>query len=290
MKFMPANLTQTVSRNAFTVKANSPHLFFGAGLVGMAVSTVLACRATLKLEATLDEIQKDLDNIKVMRTQVDDKGRNTYSLKQYQQDLLYVYTKATVKLGKLYAPAVIFGVVSTGLLAGSHVQLTRRNAALLGAYAALNEAYEHYRQRVREEIGDEKEREIYYDIRSKQLESGELVTTVDPTKHSIYARFFDEYSIHWEKDPELNKLFVQCQQNFANQLLLTKGHLFLNEVYDMLGIERSGAGQVVGWLVGNGDSYVDFHIFDGFHNAFVNGHERSVLLDFNVDGVIYDKI
>ena len=84
------------------------------------------------------------------------------------------------------------------------------------------------------------------------------------------------------------------QQTFFNDLLLSRGHLFLNEVYDQIGIDRTKAGQVVGWVVSkDGDNFVDFGLFDGStqeKRMFVNGHENSVLLDFNVDGVIYDKI
>ena len=61
----------------------------------------------------------------------------------------------------------------------------------------------------------------------------------------------------------------------------------------MLGIPRSQAGAVVGWVLGEGDDYIDFGMFDGNNMAtrdFVNGYERSILLDFNVDGVIYDLI
>jgi hypothetical protein len=64
----------------------------------------------------------------------------------------------------------------------------------------------------------------------------------------------------------------------------------------MLGIDRSKAGSVVGWVItkeGTGDNFIDFGVFDGDNpraRDFVNGREGSILLDFNVDGVIYDKI
>jgi hypothetical protein len=89
----------------------------------------------------------------------------------------------------------------------------------------------------------------------------------------------------------MNRLFVTCQQNYLNHVLQVRGHVFLNEAYDALGLERSTAGAVVGWVMGdNGDNYIDFGIFEAQNARFVNGSERSILLDFNVDGVIYDKI
>lgn len=111
---------------------------------------------------------------------------------------------------------------------------------------------------------------------------------------SDYARFFDETCAPWEKDPEYNVCFLNQQQNFANDLLRRQGYLFLNDVYDMLGIARTKAGQVVGWVYDEknpiGDNYVDFGLYDLRNARFVNGYEKSILLDFNVDGVILDKI
>jgi hypothetical protein len=87
-------------------------------------------------------------------------------------------------------------------------------------------------------------------------------------------------------------MFIRSQQNYANDLLNARGHVFLNEVYDMLGIERTSAGAVVGWVRGNGDNEIDFGVLNDLHSGqrFINGDERSVLLDFNVDGVVYDLI
>lgn len=111
---------------------------------------------------------------------------------------------------------------------------------------------------------------------------------------SIYARFFDESRAAWVNDSEHNYMFLKLQQDYANELLKKRGYLFLNEVYDMLSIERSNAGQVVGWVYDPentiGDNYVDFGLKDERNSDFMNGNKRSVLLDFNVDGCILDKI
>lgn len=120
---------------------------------------------------------------------------------------------------------------------------------------------------------------------------------------SQYARFFDETSPYWTKDSEYNLFFLRAQQNHANELLRSRynrdegriGYLFLNEVYEMLGLPKTAAGQIVGWVYKenniDGDNYVDFGIYNIDRNAkFVNGFENSVLLDFNVDGPIIDKI
>jgi hypothetical protein len=291
---LPVALTRTIARKALTFKKDSPHIFFAAGVVGVVASTVLACRATLKLESTLDEFNEDVSHVKELHDK-NDKLAFEYLDNDRTHDLLYVYAKGSLKIAKLYAPAAVVGAISLTALTGSHVQLTRRNAALMAAYTAVQEAYDKYRDRVRSQLGDERELELYRGttteiVKGEDGKKGE-VKIHDPNQRSAYSKFFDEYTKHWSKDPELNRYFIQCQQNYANHILKARGHIFLNEVYDMLGIERSSAGAVVGWVIGpDGDNFVDFGMFEAHNRDFINGRERSIILDFNVDGVIYDKI
>ena len=268
-------LSKTLGRTSLKLKKKSPHIMFGVGITGMVTSTVLACRATLNLSDTLDEVQRDIDQ-----------ARGT------DQDIAYAYIKSGAKLGRLYGPAITVGVVSIGLLSRSHYNLTRQNANLMAAYAALQAGYESYRARVRAELGDDRELALYRGLVAGGDQDGDDVPCLtDPNELSPYARFFDEYSQHWQKDAEKNRLYLQCQQNYANERLRAYGHLFLNEVYDMIGVERTSAGAVVGWVISDkGDNYVDFGMFHPSNSPFINGWEKSVLLDFNVDGVIYDKI
>jgi hypothetical protein len=75
-------------------------------------------------------------------------------------------------------------------------------------------------------------------------------------------------------------------------MLKARGHLFLNEVYDSLGMPRSEAGAVVGWIMGAGDDYVNFGVLIDNDMCIVDFFyaDDEILLDFNVDGVIFDKI
>lgn len=290
MKFVPAKVTRTIGRQVLLAKKNSPHFFFAAGVVGVLGGTFLACRATLKLEESLDEIKTDLDKVKEIKKNAGPE----YSDRDHMKDLGYVYSKSAIKLGKLYGPSIIVGGVSIASLTGSHVQLVRRNVALSSTLALVSKAYENYRIRVQEEIGKDRELEIHRGITTQQLTidgKKELVKVTDPNGWSPYARIFDETTEHYQKNAEYNRIFIQCQQNYLNHLLHARGHVFLNEVYDALGFERSQAGQVVGWITnGEGDGFIDFGLFEATSNRFINGIERAIILDFNVDGVIYDKI
>ena len=205
-----------------------------------------------------------------------------------------------MKIVKLYIPAVIVGGLSIAALTKSHNILTRRNVALTAAYSALEKGFDEYRARVVEKYGEDEDRNLRYGTEQVEIvdEKGKkkLVTRVGPGEPSVYARFFDNGSTSWNKEPEYNLIFLKCQQNYANDLLHSRGHVFLNEVYDMCGIPRSKAGAVVGWLLsknGETDNWINFGVFDGrteIARDFVNGREGAILLDFNVDGVIYDKI
>jgi len=282
-------VTRAIGRRSLTFKKNSPTIFFAAGIAGVVTSTVLACRATLKLSETLDEIEKEVSVVKDMV--LDD----SYTQQAHNRDKTYVYVKSSLKVVRLYGPAVVLGGASIACLTGSHVQLTRRNAALTAAYAIVEEAFREYRERVKMVVGDSREEDIYRGTQTETLKNElgkkEEQVTFDPNQRSMYSKIFDECSVHWQKDPEFNRIFIQCQQNYANNLLQSRGHVFLNEVYDMLDVERTKAGAVVGWVLNpDGDNYVDFGLYEAYNNRFINGWERSMILDFNVDGVIYDKI
>lgn len=289
MKFkIPDGLTKVMAHKSLLAQKHSPTVLLAAGIVGVVGSTVLACRATLKLD---DVLQKDLDRVAdIKATEHPD-----YSDKDRTKDLATVYTRAAVNITKAYAPAFTLGVISVGCIVGSHRILSSRNAGLVAAYGVLEKGYNEYRDRVISELGEDKEKELRYgtEVVNTLGEDGKVRSELKTGK-SIYARFFDESSRNWNKTPAYNQMFLRSQQNYANDLLKSRGHLFLNEVYDMLGLERSPEGSQVGWFLDDtGDSFVDFMIFDGDSYSaqrFVNLDEASVFLDFNVDGVIWDKI
>ena len=294
MKLVPEAISRTVARNALLVQKGSPGLLLGAGIVGMVGTTVLASRATLKMDTVLDEAKGKLETARTLE-------HRDYSEKDRGRDVSLIYFQTGVKIAKLYVPAVVVGGLSIYALTSSHRILTRRNAALTAAYGALDRGFREYRARVVDKYGEEEDRNFRYGTREVQIideQGNEKTVTRVATDNlpSIYARFFDSYSTSWSKEPEYNLIFLRCQQNYANDLLKSRGHVFLNEVYDMLGIHRSKAGAVVGWLLspnGETDNFINFGVFDGQSEKardFVNGIEGSILLDFNVDGVIYDKI
>lgn len=291
---IPVGITRTFARTTLKAKRNSPHIFFAVGVAGVITATVLACKATLKLEKDIDEIKTNFEEVKGMRED-SKKDLVKYSDHDYHKDMLYLYGKSIKKITVLYAPAAAVGTFSIAALTGSHVQLARRNAALTGAFAAISKAYDEYRTRVREEIGEERELEIYRGIRTKEVEidgQKELVKYEDPGGWSPYAREFMEGNPRFKNSQELNRLIILTAQNYANHKLHADGHYFLNDAYDSLGFDRTTAGAIVGWVLnGEGDGFIDFGIHDPVNYPTpMFDIRRSFILDFNVDGVIYQKL
>ena len=294
-----AGMARKMHKLGFKVKQRSPEILVIGGAIGVVASAVMACKATLKVNEVLDEAKTQIDTVHEVAD--DPNMSEKYTEEDKKKDLSIVYIQTGVKLVKLYGPSVVLGAASLACILTSHKILRKRNMALAAAYATVDRSFKEYRGRVVERFGEELDRELKYNIKAKQVEEKvvnedgtetvvtKTVNAVDPTQYSEYARFFDDGCIGWEKNPEYNLMFVRQVQNWANERLKSRGYLFLNEVYEMFGFPMTEAGQVVGWVYDKeiGDGFVDFGVYDLYNEKardFVNGRERVILLDFNVDG------
>ena len=295
--------TRTFNRAGLKLKKHSPEIMVTAGVIGVVASAVMACKATTKASSIVDEMKEEMDKIHKAADMVDEE---IYSEEDLKKDTSIVYIQTGVKFAKLYGPSIALGALSiTSILVGHNI-LRKRNLALAAAYTAIDTSFKAYRGRVVERFGKELDKELRYNIKAKEVEETVIdektgkekvvkktIDVVDPNEYSDYARFFDDGCNGWSKDPEFNLMFLKQQQSYAHDLLKTRGHLFLNEVYDLLGIQRTKAGNIVGWIYDEknpvGDNFVDFGIYDinrPKNRDFVNGYERTIILDFNVDGDI----
>ena len=302
MRFIPKAVSTTAAKTVFKARKNSPTILFVGGVVGVVTAAVLASRATLHLEDVISEHEKDM-------VRVDEAGVQGEEL---QKVTTLVYTKSAMGVLRLYAPAVTVGVISIACLTKSHRILNERNAALAAAYTTLDQAFRVYRERVRDTLGDEHDQQFMFGMRDKVVidesdgKSPKKVTTkvVADTLGNPYARFFGEYNIDgnrnhmWSQNRDANLMTLKAQERMLNIDLQARGHVFLNEVYDRLGMPRSQIGSRVGWLRQDnpdaGDGFIDFGIFsdedrDKYRNYRI-GVGEAVLVDFNVDGDIWNKI
>lgn len=310
MKFneLATTATRAFHKAGFQLKKHSPEILVVTGVIGVVASAILACKATTKVSEIIEKTKEDVDTIHECANNPE--LVEEYTEEDSKKDLAIVYAQTGLKLVKLYGPSVALGVVSiTGILVGHNI-LRKRNLALAAAYTAVDTGFKQYRGRVIERFGEQLDRELKYDIKAKEIEETvvdkkgkektvkKTIEVADPIgAMSPYTFCFDETCSGWERDAETNKYFLLRQQNYANERLKAKGYMCLNEVLDMLGIHHTRAGQVVGWIYDEknpiGDNYIDFGIFDIHCEAnrnFVNGLEKSIWLNFNVDGNIVDRL
>lgn len=298
-------ITFAANKAFFKVKKHSPEILITAGVIGTVASAVMACKATTKLSDILEDSKEQINQVHNFLE--DDRiPESQYSKEDGNKDLAIIYAQTGIKLAKLYAPAVALGALSiTGIVASNSI-LRKRNIALAAAYTTVDKTFKRYRNNVIDRFGEKIDKELRYGIKAREIEEivvdddgnektvKKTVEAADPVSmYSDYAKIYDAGCNGWTKDAEFNLMFLRHTQAQANDILKRRGYLFLNEVYDMLGFQRTKAGQVMGWIYDEenpiGDNFVDFGIYNtDIEKArdFVNGIERVIILDFNVTNIL----
>lgn len=291
------------NKTVMKLKKHSPEILVVAGVVGAVASAVIACKATTKVGKITEEAKDMIDSIHESEKNGITPAGKTYTKEDCQKDLAITYVQTGIKYAKLYAPAVILGSLSiTSILASNNI-LRKRNVALGAAYAAIDKSFKEYRGRVIERFGEQVDHELKYNIKAKKFEEIETdpetgkqkkvkktVMVTDPNLQSDYAVYFDNKSRNYETNMDYNRMFLKAQQQFANDKLQARGHIFLNEVLDDLDLPRSPAGQIVGWTKDGPDGYVNFRILEVERETEDGRHEPALLLDFNVEGDIWSQM
>ena len=292
----------------FAIKKNSPEILLGAGIVGFVGTIVLACRATCRADEVLEFHRrkiKDIEDAKEI-ADADPEGEMSYDVEIYRQDKAIRYLKTTGNLAKLYAPTVAVGALSLACILTSRNIMQKRYLGVVAAYNGLSAAFEEYRKRVRDEYGEGLDKHFRYGTtyeelpvydengkKTKEKEQVEKTETGMVMQTDDSCRFFDSSNPNWDKNPAFSMMWLRGQQNILNDLLHTRGHVFLNEVYDALGFPHTPQGAVLGWIDGEGDNCIDFGLYDQNKEnvrRFVNGVDNVIMLEFNHDGVIWDRI
>ena len=292
----------------FTIKKNSPEILLGAGIVGFVGTVVLACRATCRADEVLEFHRrkiKDIEDAKEI-ADADPEGEMSYDIEIYRQDKAIRYLKTTGNLAKLYAPTVAVGALSLACILTSRNIMQKRYLGVVAAYNGLSAAFEEYRKRVRDEYGEGLDKHFRYGTtyeelpvydengkKTKEKEQVEKTETEMVMPTDDCCRFFDSSNPNWDKNPAFSMMWLRGQQNILNDILHTRGHVFLNEVYDALGFPHTPQGAVLGWIDGEGDNCIDFGLYDQNKEnvrRFVNGVDNVIMLEFNHDGVIWDRI
>lgn len=310
---------QVIMKGAsYTLKKYSPEILLGVGVVGVGVSTVLACKATLKVEGILDTYEETMHKIEdtLDRSEAGELGEVEYYLEDAKKDKLTVKTQTAVQFVKLYGPSVTLMGASIGCILGAYRIMTKRQVALMAAYKVMEEAFSTYRGRVISELGEVKDAHFMYGTSTiaeeetitdengkKKKVTKEREELVPGAKLSGFARMFEEErpdqegidgwkgSTQWSPVHDYNLSFLNAKEKYFNDKLVVKGFVTVNEVYEELGFPPTDAGMICGWRYKSdrGDGYISF-IPRGIDGNWAMGMDGDpIVLDFNIDGVIFDQ-
>lgn len=304
MKFntLTTFMKKSVLKATHKTTKHAPEIAIVVGVTGVIVSSVIACKRTMELSEVLEKGKEEVKDIR-------EKYENTEGYeKEERKEITIAYAKTGLSVARLYALPVALGAVSISCIVASHGMMKKRNAGLAAYAASLDNDFKKYRERVIEKYGEEAERELRYGMKTEtvkektvdedgnEVEVEKEVKTIHPEDLGDFTRFYQEGCIGWTKDPEHNKLYLRKLESIANDKLQTEGHVWLNDILEMLGYPKTKLGHVVGWLYDpenpNLHNCIDFgiHKDDLATMRFVNGYENVILLDFNVDGNVYDMM
>lgn len=295
------------------IRKVSPELMLAGGIVAGVAAIVTACIATKKVIQD-PEIQKSKEEIdRIANGDVsswkkvnDDGTEEELTKKEIVGQKVKICANYIWKYLKAFGLPAFLCVLSVGLILGSHGILKKRYVSTTLAYKALDEAFKDYRKRVQEAVGVDKEMHFFNGTEEGGEvtvinEDGTAVTTKDAVKthdkkYSPYEFDFNSHTApgNWEANSDYNLMFLRNAENYLNDLLNSRGHVFLNEALDALGLKRTREGAVVGWVKGSGgDDYVDLGFADYYTDEYCDAHDgylKNIHLNFNVDGVIWNKI
>lgn len=294
----------------FKVQKDSPEILLVTGIILGAGTLVTACKATLKVNDILSESREKIEKIRDLGEDKERCKENDCSEDDIKKAMAMTYVKTALDVVKVYSPSIILGGMSLMCLISSNNILKRRNAATMAAFATMKKSFDGYRDRVVARYGEEVDKQLKNAIRTekvteekideetgKKKKSSKDVEVTDYDGHSEFSRIFDESNPNWKKNALYNKMFLQSAERYLNDKLRVEGVLFLNEVYEALGFDRTKAGQTVGWVYRPNDetvnNFISFNIYDlrdPKKRDFVNGYERSIILDFNPDGIVWDAL
>lgn len=230
------------------VKFNSPTILTCLGAAGVVGTAVLAAKAGTKASKVLEQAEKE-------------KGEK-----------LTMLEKVDVAL-PIYIPTIMAGAATVTCIFGANVINKRKQASLVSAYGLLDRSYKEYRKKVEDYYGEGSDEEILDEIAKDNFDP----STVKPSEHT--ELFYDKYSKRYFKASPLTVSSAEYQLNRDLQL---RDYAYLNEFYEMVGLDPIDDGWALGWSVGSclemyWQNWIDF----GHHKiALDDGSECNVITMF----------
>ena len=197
-------------------KRNASTILTCIGAVGVVATAVTAVRATPKVVRLLDACEEE-------------KGDKLSK------------TEAIKVAGPYYIPSMLLGAGTIACIFGANAFNKRQQAALMSAYALVDNSYKEYKKKVEELYGEEADKEVKAAI-ARDKYTDEDIQVGDNEK-----LFYDEFSGQYFEST--TKKVIEAEYNLNRQLAYNGG-AYLNEFYDFLGIPTIEAGTELGWSLG----------------------------------------
>lgn len=243
------NVAQVFRNAKMFAKKHTPEILTGIGIAGMITTSVLAVKATPKALTAIEEAKDEMQVDKL--TPVD-----------------------TIKVaGKYYIPAASLCVASAACLIGATSVSSRRYAALTTAYKLSETAYNEYREKVIETIGEKKEETVKEAVNKDRIEKNPVTNNEVIITGKGNTLCYDYLSgRYFESDIDR----IRRAENEINKRMLhdITGYASLNDFYDEIGLDRIPNGETIGWNVMKGllDIHLTSHIADDGRPAIVVDH------------------
>lgn len=278
-----------------------PEVMLGVGAVAVLAGTVMACMKTKDAEPIVEHAKEQKDELDFVRNNVQAEEKPTF--KEY----IRVYGRAAFELTKVYAlPAGLWlgGMVS---IFGSHGEMRSRNAKLLANSVALKKFFDEYRELVKEKIGEEAEKDIYFGAKDEEFDVEETDPATGEKKvvkkrgkvfrkqpGSMWARNFTRNTTDEFDTRTYNDWILDARVENLNNELKFVPFMTINEVYDKLRLKpeyaKCAEGMTVGWCanpkIDRGDRFIKVERLEGWEEVWDPVYERTVMkpclrLDFN---------
>ena len=316
------SLKVTAIKAGAKISKRSPEILMVAGGITFVATVVVACKQTLKCEDILDKHERAMNDIQACQEMADeDPEKVQYSDQDAKKDKFIAYVHTVAGFAKVYAPAVALGAISITCFGCSFNIMKKRNLALTAAYTAIDSAFKEYRKRVVDELGEESDQHFRYGF--QKVKKG-LIAGKDADGNDISVKGENLDTVPWDEEnksgdgvlnnatfvfaPETSKYYFPDEVHNDASISAAKNNLqidfdnqkflFLNDALDALGLQKVPYGQLVGWLKGMGDPYIDFRTRKLYRKASSDRNRNPLGLeyeciyefDFNTCGVIWDKI
>ena len=248
----------------------APTILLVGGMGGMFASGVLIVVKSRKAAKALDDFTdargsiEDLVDSKAQVAVMDEMDPGKYSAeqlevmldeqrkairKEYKGEIRHLYFDTGIKLVKIYIVPVGLGVVSGGLILGSHRILTKRLAGAVALYKASDEAFKEYRQRVIEDQGEDKDFEYRYGVKEREFEGVETDSKGKEKKvtekrkiagsgNGFEIKYCRETSPGYTGNEEYDMSILEISQNCRTNDLSEGKRVFVNDVLSDLGMAK----------------------------------------------------